>query len=86
MCARPVRTVHKASMLLQAPIDWGGKGFRVLGLAHGRVRPESRHLLEELSLDNLKQHMCDTKLLGFSVITNALRSDTKAAIAELQER
>ena len=71
----------------QAPVEWCGKGFRVLGLAHGKLRPESKHLLaEQLSIDNLKQHMYDTRLLGFSVITNALRNDTKAAIAELQER
>lgn len=42
--------------------------------------------MDQLTLHNLREHMWDMQLLGFSVITSTIRSDTKAAIAELQSR
>ena len=56
------------------------------GLAHGRLLPSSKHQLDQLTMHHLKPHMYDVKLLGFSVISNTVRSDTKAAVAELQTR
>ena len=58
----------------------------MLGLAHGRLLPSSRDQLHKLTMANLSQHVPELKLLGFSVVSHAVRSDTKAAIAELQAR
>ena len=44
------------------------------------------HQLDQLSMHNLSQHVPELKLLGFSVISNVIHSDTKSAIADLQTR
>ena len=81
-----VSPLSDVDCVLQAPIFWTSKGFRTMALAWGKLLPQSRHKLHELSLADLRQNMCQTKLLGFSVVTNSLCSDTKAAITELQDR
>ena len=58
----------------------------MLGMATGRVLAESNQDLSHLSLQNIKQHTFGMRLLGFAVISNPLRSDSQAAIAELQDR
>ena len=44
------------------------------------------HELDHLTMHKLELHMYDVKLLGFSVISNVIHSDTKSAIADLQTR
>ena len=61
-------------------------GYRVLGLAAGRVLAESTQDLTKINLQNLSQHTYGMRMLGFAVISNPLRSDSTAAITELQDR
>ena len=59
-------------------------GYRVLGLVAGRILAESKQDLAKINLQNIKQHTFAMRLLGFAVISNPLRSDSTAAITELQ--
>ena len=65
---------------------WTDRGFRVLALATAKVFPESCQDLSKLSLVSIKQHIYDPKLLGYAIITAPLRSETRTAISELQQR
>lgn len=61
-------------------------GYRVLGLVAGRILAESKQDLTKINLQSIKQHTFAMHLLGFAVISNPLRSDSIAAITELQDR
>lgn len=65
---------------------WMTLGYKVLGLAAGRILAESKQDLAKINLQNIKQHTFGMRLLGFAIISNTLRSDSTAAITELQDR
>lgn len=65
---------------------WMTLGYTVLGLAAGRVRAESTQDLAKINLQNIERHTFGIHLLGLAVISNPLRSDSTAAISELQDR
>ena len=65
---------------------WMARGYRILGLAEGRILADSKQDLTKITLQNIKQHTYGMRLLGFAVISNPLRSDSTAAITELQDR
>ena len=60
-------------------------GYRVLGVVSGKAAKNYKDL-GTISLANVKNHVHDMRLIGFQVINNPLRSDSAAAIAELQQK
>ena len=62
------------------------KGNRITVFLGGQLLPTSTLDVASISLGNLKQHVCDMRLLGFAVIDNPLRADSAAVISKLQER
>ena len=71
---------------LQAVCYWTALGYRVLGMVSGRVLAESKQDLSKVTLQNIRQHTYGMRLLGFAVINNPLRSDSGAAITQLQTK
>lgn len=67
-------------------MSWTAMGCRVLGVASGKAIMEQKQDLVKISLANLKDHVRDMRLIGFMVINNPLRSDSSAAIEELQKK
>lgn len=67
-------------------LHWMTLGYKVLGLVAGRIRAESTQDLAKINLQNIKRHTFGMRLLGLAVISNPLRSDSTAAITELQDR
>ena len=68
---------------------WTGLGHRVLGLATGKVLPESaagNEGLSKISLLTLKQHVTDLRMLGLAIIDTPVRPDAKYTIQQLQTR
>ena len=67
-------------------MSWTARGYRVLGVITGKATAKDKQDMAKLSLANIKDNMRDVRLIGFMIIDNPVRSDSKAAIAELQQK
>ena len=57
-----------------------------MAFVSGGILAQSQQNLAGIKLRNLKQHVCDLKLLGFAVTSNPLSPDSRSVMAELQDR
>ena len=55
-----------------------------MGVVSGKVIVEQRQDISKISLANVNDHVREMSLLGILVFDNPLRSDSVAAVAELQ--
>ena len=65
-------------------MSWNAMGYRTMGVVSGKVVVEHRQDITKISLANVNDHVREMSLLGILVFNNPLRSDSLAAIAELQ--
>ena len=75
--------------VMQAMAHWTGQGYRVLGLAVGKLLPATaadKQQLSRLNLLTLKQHVSDLRMIGLAIIHTQLRPDTVATIKQLHAR
>lgn len=70
----------------QAVSEWATAGNRIMAFVSGGILAQSQQNLAGIKLRNLKQHVCDLKLLGFAVTSNPLSPDSRLVMAELQDR
>lgn len=71
---------------VQVMMSWNAMGYRTLGVVSGKVVSEHHHDISKISLANINDHVRDMRFLGIMVLNNPLRSDSAAAIAELQNK
>ena len=74
---------------MQAMAHWTGLGYRVLGLAVGKLLPSSaadRQQLSNINLLTLKQHVAELRMIGLAIICTQLRPDAERTIKQLHDR
>lgn len=74
------------ALVVQVMMSWNAMGYRTMGVVSGKVTVQHRHEISKISLANVNDHVKEMRLLGFLVMTNPLRTDSVAAIAELQKK
>ena len=65
-------------------MTWNAMGYRTMGVVSGKVVVEHRQDITKITLANVNNHVREMSLLGILVFKNPLRSDSVAAVAELQ--
>lgn len=74
---------------MQAMARWTGLGYRVLGLAVGKLLPATaanKQQLSRLNLLTLKQHVSDLRMIGLAIIETQVRADAAVTIKQMQDR
>ena len=80
---------HSFSCDMQAMARWTGLGYRVLGLAVGKLLPATaadKQQLSRLNLLTLKQHVSDLRMIGLAIIETQVRADAAVTIKQMHDR
>lgn len=66
-------------------MSWNAMGYRTMGVVSGKIVVQDRLDVSKITLANVNNYVREMSLLGILVFDNPLRSDSIAAIAELQQ-
>lgn len=66
-------------------MSWNAMGYRTMGMVSGKVVVQDSLDISKITLANVNNYVREMSLLGILVFDNPLRSDSIAAVAELQQ-